>query len=131
MCIYKYKMHRIRNLLRKSGESTFSGNCMWSHSKRYGLQANCCDASYLHVTLVQMHFELSVTIMDVLHRASLVWLELKRLQKFQHSDVELTKACGKGEAFSHLPVSHTGSCLHPGETLPSSIIISCHEVQRI
>ena len=90
---------------------------MWSHSKRYGLRANCCDASYLHVTLVQVHFELSVTIMDVLRRASLVWLELKKLrEELQHSDVELAEASGEGEAFSHQPVSHTRSCLHPGET---------------
>ena len=80
------------------------------------------------MTLVQVHFELSVTIMDVLRRASLVWLELKKLrEELQHSNVELAEASGEGEAFSHQLVSHTGPCLHPGETLQSSIIISCHE----
>ena len=68
------------------------------------------------MTLVQVHFELSVTIMDVLHRASLVWLELKKLEEeLQHSNVELAEASGKGETLGHHPVSHTGSCLHPGE----------------
>ena len=65
-----------------------------------------------------MHFELSVTMMP--RRASPVWLELKRLQKLeeelQHRDVELAKTSGEGEALSHQPVSHTRSCLHPGET---------------
>ena len=66
--------------------------------------------------------------MDVLRRASLVWLELKKLEEeLQLSDVELAEASGEGEAFSHQLVSHTGPCLHPGETLQSSIIISCHE----
>ena len=57
-----------------------------------------------------------MTIMDVLRRASLVWLELKKLrEELQHSDVELAEASGEGEAFSHQPVSHTRPCLHPGE----------------
>merc|ERR1712130_348513 len=66
-------------------------------------------------------FELSVTMtMYVPHRASLVWLELQTLQKFQEElqqphDVELAETSGKGEAFSHQPVSHTRSCLHPGD----------------
>ena len=66
-----------------------------------------------------MHFELSVTMLP--RRASPVWLELKRLQKLeeeelQHRDVELAKTSGEGEALCHQPVSHTRSCLHPGET---------------
>ena len=51
------------------------------------------------------------------YRASLVWPELSGLEsvQLQHRDVELAEASGKGETLGHHPVSHTDSCLHPGE----------------
>ena len=70
-----------------------------------------------------MHFVLSVTMMYVPAPQSFLGVAgAKKLQKFreelkQHHDVELAETSGKGEAFSHQPVSHTRSCLHPGETL--------------
>ena len=103
--------------LRKSCESTIA--C--GHTAR--------DTAFSQTSVTQVAcdldpnaFELRVTMMDVPYRASLGWLELKKLQKFQEefqqpSDVELAETSGKGEAFSHQPVSHISSNLHSGVTL--------------
>ena len=96
-------------------ESTFLLRIACGHTAR---DTNYRQAAVTQATRdLQMHFELSVTMMFVPCRASLVWPELSGLEsvQLQHRDVELAEASGKGETLGHHPVSHTGSCLHPGE----------------
>ena len=88
------------------------------HTERYGLQSNCCDASgmwpWSQCIWAQCDNDNVCAPQSLLGVAG---AEKFREELKQPHDVEFAETSGEGEAFSHQPVSHTRSCLHPGETL--------------